>query len=322
VVEQRCHLRRFSDRRIVAPLSPAPAAVDPSASADEGSADGVLPPAREAARLPSSPREQSTNALFALAERCVTAAERQGYWDQVVLRNTGVAEAISARYRVRGIDPDDLRQVAYLGLVKAVRGYRVGHGPGFLAYAVPTISGEIKRHFRDNGWAVRPPRRVQELRSALVSTEARLVQQLGRVPRAAELAEALGVGIADLREAQSADSCFAALSLDAPCGLDRLHGWGELIPDDDDAYAVVDVLATLRPALALLNHRDREILVLRFARGCTQDEIGRALGIGQMQVSRLLAAILVRLAAALAPPGAASAGADPRHTALDWRHAS
>ena len=130
-----------------------------------------------------------------LLEEAVHAepAERQRLWDEVVLLNRGAALSIANRYRGRGIDADDLEQVALLGLVKAVHGFKVGEGPGFLAYAVPTISGEVKRHFRDYGWSVRPPRRVQELRGAMAAAEPELTQNLGRTPTRAEAAAALGV---------------------------------------------------------------------------------------------------------------------------------
>ena len=114
---------------------------------------------------------------------------RQRLWDEVVLLNRGAALSIANRYRGRGIDADDLEQVALLGLVKAVHGFKVGEGPGFLAYAVPTISGEVKRHFRDHGWSVRPPRRVQELRGAMAAAEPELTQNLGRTPTRAEAAD-------------------------------------------------------------------------------------------------------------------------------------
>lgn len=244
-------------------------------------------------------RERRTEELLAEAAATSDELARRRLLDEVIMLNSCVAQAIGGRYRFRGIDIDDLNQVAYLGLVKAVHGYRVGAGPGFLAYAVPTISGEIKRHFRDQGWLVRPPRRVQELRTVLAGAESDLIQQIGRSPEETELADFLGVGLADLREARCADSCYSALSIDAPS---RAEGQclGDVIADDVDDFASVDTLATLRPALAALNERERHILLLRFVRGWTQDEIGKDLGVSQMQVSRLLSAILGRLRGSLA----------------------
>jgi RNA polymerase sigma-B factor len=226
-------------------------------------------------------------------------ADRQRLWDDVVLLNRGAALSIANRYRGRGIDADDLEQVALLGLVKAVHGFKVGEGPGFLAYAVPTISGEVKRHFRDHGWSVRPPRRVQELRGAMAAAESELTQNLGRTPTRAEAADALGVEPEEISSARAADGCFSAMSLDAPSRFDTRVTLGDLIVDDSDDFLDVDRHEMLRPALEGLKERDRLILRLRFVGGCTQEEIGRELGVSQMQVSRLLGSIMARLRAGL-----------------------
>lgn len=241
----------------------------------------------------STGRERRTEDLFAQAATLTDVAEQQACLDDIVLLNAPVAEAIANRYSSRGIESDDLVQVAYLGLVKAVQGYRPGDGPGFLAYAVPTISGEIKRHFRDFGWMIRPPRRIQELRSAATSTSAELLQQQGRPPTDEEVAEDLGVDVRELAEASMARGCFSALSLDAPTHEgEGTQVLGDMIVDESDAFGRIDNMELLRPALAALSERDRKILLLRFARGMTQDQIGKEIGVSQMQVSRLLTRIL------------------------------
>lgn len=240
-------------------------------------------------------REERTHELLESARVAKNDHDRQAYLEQVVLLNGPVAEAIASRYRARGIDGDDLTQVAYLGLVKAARGYRVGEGPGFLAYAVPTISGEIKRHFRDFGWIVRPPRRVQELRSAAASTRSSLFQLHGRSPTQQDVADALGVSHADVAEAMLADGCFTAMSLDAPGQAGSTAPLGDSLVDEADDFAQAEAVAELKPALAALSDRDREILVLRFLRGWTQEQIGQHIGVSQMQVSRLLTRILATL---------------------------
>lgn len=251
---------------------------------------------RRAADLDNTTREARTDELLALAAQCGDnveyAQERQSFLDEVVLLNGPIAEAIAGRYRARGIDSDDLVQVAYLGLVKASQGYRQGEGPGFLAYAVPTISGEIKRHFRDFGWMVRPPRRVQELRSAALAAASELLQHLGTSPSAQVLAEAVGVSIEDIAEAAMADGCFNAVSLDAPGPSEAGPALGEQLVDDDDPYDRIEMMEMLRPVLRSLSDRDRRILLLRFVRGCTQEQIGEEIGVSQMQVSRLLTRIL------------------------------
>ncbi len=236
-------------------------------------------------------RERRTAALLARAATC-DGAQRQQLRDEVVLLNGPVAEAIAHRYRARGIDADDLVQVAYLGLVKATRGYRVGEGPSFLAYAVPTISGEVKRHFRDFSWMVRPPRRIQELRSAVMWATSEHVQEQGRAPTHAELAGLLGVAENELAEAARADRCFTALSLEDPGAAGNAPVPTDLLADGADDFARVEDVAFLQPALRSLCERDRRILALRFVAGCTQEEIGTQIGVSQMQVSRLLTRIL------------------------------
>ncbi len=220
-------------------------------------------------------------------------ARRQELLDEVVLLNGRVAEGIAARYRARGIESDDLLQVAFLGLVKAARGYREGDGPGFLAYAVPTISGEIKRHFRDYGWIVRPPRRLQELRAAASSAAADLQQRHGRAATDAELAGTLEISLAELVEARAAERCFTAVSLDAARpGSPAGPVLGDQLVDEHDDYAPLETRETLRPALQHLSDRDRRVLDLRFFGGLTQEQIGHEIGVSQMQVSRLLTRIL------------------------------
>ena len=252
---------------------------------------------RHIGELDHEVREQHTNELFQLAAETTDDVERQSYLDEIVLLNGTVAEAIATRYRAKGIESDDLVQVAYLGLVKAAQGYRLGEGPGFLAYAVPTISGEIKRHFRDFGWVVRPPRRVQELRSAVVTAHADLSRSNGRPATSDEVAEALGVELADVDEAVLADGCFSAMSLDAPGHSEGSLSLADMLVDDRNEFEHVDTVLTLRPALASLSERDRKILLLRFIRGWTQEQIGREIGVSQMQVSRLLHRILAGLRA-------------------------
>ncbi len=259
-----------------------------------------LPPwlhGRRIRELDHEVREHHTEELLQLAADAPDDAARQSYLDEVVLLNGSVAEAMAARYRAKGMESDDLVQVAYLGLVKAAQGYRIGEGPGFLAYAVPTISGEIKRHFRDFGWMVRPPRRVQELRSAVVAAHADLSRAKGRPANSDEVAEVLGVQGADVHEAVLADGCFSAMSLDAPGHSEGSLPLADVLVDERDDFEHVDTVLALRPALATLTERDRRILLLRFILGWTQEQIGRDIGVSQMQVSRLLTRILATLRA-------------------------
>lgn len=234
--------------------------------------------------------------------------ERQQLLDRVVLLNAPVARSIATRYRSRGVDTDDLEQVAYLGLVKAVNGYRPAAATEFLAYAVPTIRGELKRYFRDCAWTVRPPRRLQELQGRIAATEPQLTQELGHLPDSVELAEALDLEPTDVDDAEAARGCFTTLSLDAPGTTDSGTGLVETLGDADEGFRQVEAIRILAPAVSRLGERDRRILELRFGSGMTQDEIGQQLGVSQMQVSRLLRSILDRLRCELsAPPLAESA---------------
>jgi RNA polymerase sigma-B factor len=212
----------------------------------------------------------------------------------VVLLNLGLADGIAGRYLGRGIDREDLVQVARLGLVKAVRRFRPGLGQSFAGFAAPTISGEIKRHFRDTGWVVRPPRRLQELGARLRHVEKELEQQLHRRPTNAELASALGVEPADVHAAREAASSFHALSLDVPATIGHAHAEGSL-EEVEDPFSAIDNDAWLSAALADISERERLVLRLRFVDLLTQSEIATQIGVSQMQVSRILRGTLHRL---------------------------
>ena len=240
-------------------------------------------------------RHTLTESLLAQLALSRSVHERRRLQQEVVLLNLGLADSIAARYSGRGIDWDDLVQVGRVGLLKAVIGYQASKGAGFPAYATPTIAGEIKRYFRDYGWMVRPPRRLQELHSELGSLEPDLRHRLQRWPSAGELADALGIKPGELSDALVARSGYAALSLDAPTRSDSGLTLGDGLPDDNDPYAAVERAEWLRPALAGLTDRERRIVRLRFVDALTQEQIGRYLGVSQMQVSRLLAGILRRL---------------------------
>lgn len=233
--------------------------------------------------------------LLAQASQHCPEKVRESLQTQVILLNRRVAAGIAARYSQRGIDGDDLRQVAEMGLVKAVRRYEPDRGSGFLAYAVPTIRGEIRRYFRDNGWMVRPPRRIQELRSEVIAAENEMVQELRRFPTVGETALQMGLSTPELVEVQGTRGCFRPASLDAPAREDASLPMGELLGEADSEFERVDNYASLTPLLAALSPRDRLILGLRFVHGHTQKEIGDRIGVSQMQVSRLLNAVLGRL---------------------------
>ena len=213
--------------------------------------------------------------------------------EQIVLLALPLADAVALRYRGRGIETDDLLQVARTALVKAVQRYRPGAGAGFVAFASPTISGEIKRWFRDQGWAVRPPRRVQELRADLVAEEERMRHALSRDPRDAELAHVLGVTTADIAEARSCSAGYHAASLDASTVAGTSLADHLLVTACHSG--VIEVRDALRRSVASLTDRQRLVLRLRFVDELTQSEIGERVGVSQMQVSRILGGVLDHL---------------------------
>jgi len=231
--------------------------------------------------------------------------ERAELRERMVLAGLPLADSVARRYQGRGIETDDLVQVARTALVKAVRRYRPGAGPGFAAYAAPTISGEVKRWFRDQGWAVRPPRRIQELRAGLVVEEERLRHVLLRDPLDQELARVLAVTAADVAEARACSAGYHATSLDALTSAGTsLADHLLVVPGHAGTYEVRDAL---RRSVGRLDQRQRLVLHLRFVDDLTQGEIGERIGVSQMQVSRILRGILGRLRADLAGDDVAEA---------------
>lgn len=241
----------------------------------------------------SSERRRAELTAQLLAE--IAAAdelERKRLQDEVAMLNMCVARSIASRYRDRGEAYDDVLQAAYLGLIKAVRRYDASHGKDFLSFAVPTISGEVKRHFRDCGWTVRPPRRIQELQSRISSVSSELAQQLHRAATPTEVAARLGVSADEVVEALAADGCFTPTSLDKRVGDDGGASLGDLLGEEDADLSRIETHVALIPLVRDLAPRDRHIVTLRFFRGWTQEQIALDIGVTQMQVSRLLARIL------------------------------
>jgi RNA polymerase sigma-70 factor (sigma-B/F/G subfamily) len=229
------------------------------------------------------------------------SSDSRSLTDQLIETNAGVARSMAGRYRNRGIDLDDLEQVALLGLTKAAQRFDPSAGHDFLSYAVPTIRGELRRHFRDAGWMVRPPRRVQDLQARIARAQDELEPHLGRSPRPSEVASHLGVELDDVVEALAADGCFTPTSLDGPVG-DGSSALGDLIGEDDHALASAEARVVLAPVLRRLSRRDQRILQMRFVEERTQQEIAEAIGLTQAQVSRVLSRILDQLRTGLAEP--------------------
>ncbi|WP_211290960.1 SigB/SigF/SigG family RNA polymerase sigma factor [Kineococcus xinjiangensis] len=221
--------------------------------------------------------------------------QRQRLREEVIRLNMPVATSIAMRYRGRGESIDDLVQVASLGLVKAVDGYDPGRGRDFLAYAVPTISGEVKRHFRDRGWDIRPPRRIQELRASVEAAQEVLVQRLDRSPTVSEVARYLDVDIEDVTECLASVELYHVRSVDQQVDSAGELSLAETLGGPDPRLEHVVDSVSLRPLLKQLPPRDKRILSLRFDHGWTQSQIADDVGVTQMQVSRLLSQVLAKL---------------------------
>ncbi|MGH9101914.1 MAG: SigB/SigF/SigG family RNA polymerase sigma factor [Acidimicrobiales bacterium] len=214
----------------------------------------------------------------------------------LVEAHLGLAEYLARRFGNRGEPLDDLVQVASLALVKAVDRYDPERGVEFSTYATHTIAGELKRHFRDKGWAVRAPRRMQELYLRLGEVVSRLSQELGRSPTVAEMAHTSGVSEEEVLEALEAGQAYRSSSLDTPAGEEG-EDLGQRLGEDEAGFDRAEGRAVLVPLVSQLPRRQQMILRLRFFEGMTQSEIARHLGISQMHVSRLLARSLAQLRA-------------------------
>lgn len=220
---------------------------------------------------------------------------RETFENDLVLRYLDLAEALAARFEARGRERADLNQVAYLGLVKAARGFDQAKGESFPAYAAPTITGELKRYLRDRTWVVRPPRHIQDLRTRLFRAEPELTQSLGRNPSVAELAGELGTDPAEVQEAISASSSMHPDSLDAVNPNSDAPSIGDVLACPETPLERLEELACLREAMQDLSESDRELLYRRYFCEETQVQLGKRLGMSQMQVSRRLAKVLVEL---------------------------
>ncbi len=209
--------------------------------------------------------------------------------NQLIEDHMRLAEFLARRFAHRGESLDDLRQVALVGLLKAVERFEPDRGLQFSSFAAPTIVGELKRHFRDRGWAVRVPRRVQELHLQLDRTVATLSQELGRSPTTKEIADRAGVMEEDVLESMEASSLYRLSSIDAGRPDDEGGGGpAQRLGQIDPEMAAVENRLTVSELLSYLPERERNIVYLRFFEGLTQAEIAQQIGISQMHVSRLL----------------------------------
>ena len=254
-----------------------------------------------APREEDPPRDRISKGLRRLCRMARGDPARPALRDGVIAEYMWYARYVAGRFRQRGESREDLEQVAFVGLVKAVDNYDMAFDTAFLTYATPVISGEIKRHFRDGTWDVHVPRRMQELSGAIRSAEAGLTQDLGRHPGVDDLAGHLDAPAEEIVEALEASRSYRTLSLDRQVSF--IDGDGstleDLIGGDDPGIGLVVDREALKPLLAELDERDKRVLLMRFFRNMSQSEIGAELGVSQMQVSRILSRILGRLREAL-----------------------
>jgi RNA polymerase sigma-B factor len=235
-------------------------------------------------------RTRADRVLLERAHRGEAAAR-----EQLVERFLPLARQLARRYQRGGEPLDDLIQVASLGLLKAVDRFDPSRETAFSSFAVPTILGELKRHFRDKGWSVRVPRDLQELAVKLEPLNEQLTRELGRAPTTAEVAKRLGVTLEQVLEAREAAGAYRAVSLDRPRDEDDDGSESVAYGIEDPGFGLAEDSATVQRLMRVLNEREREVLRLRFEEDLTQAEIGQRIGVSQMHVSRIIRQSISRL---------------------------
>jgi RNA polymerase sigma-B factor len=245
--------------------------------------------------------KDEVRSLFTAYKEAGSESERDEYREKLVDQHIGLVEFLARRFRNRGEPLEDLVQVGTIGLLKAIERFDLDREVEFSTYATPTIVGELKRHFRDKGWAVRVPRRLQELHLEITKVVSFLGQEIGRSPTVAEIAEAASLTEEEVLEGLEIAQAYNFTSLDAP--LDSEDGgttsFADQLGQEDEHLENLEYRASLAPEMAKLPEREQRILYLRFFKGQTQSEIASKLGISQMHVSRLLNRTLAQLREAL-----------------------
>jgi RNA polymerase sigma-B factor len=249
-------------------------------------------------RPPSDGAAERSRQDRALFERYLERGDAQAR-DELIERFLPLARQLARRYQRANEPLDDLVQVASLGLIKAIDRFDLSRDVAFSSYAVPTILGEIKRHFRDRTWAVRVPRDLQELALRVDRVVSRLAEERGRQPSVSDIAEAVGSTEEEVLEALEAGSAYRATSFEAPRGgEDDAETLADSVGTDERGFSLAEHRATLGRLLATVSEREREVLRLRFEEDMTQAEIGAVIGVSQMQVSRLIRQAIARLRSA------------------------
>jgi RNA polymerase sigma-B factor len=250
---------------------------------------------------PSNGYEHLTELLIEFSSMPADDPRRSQLRDRLVTGYLPVAQHIARRFAYRGEPLDDLEQVATVGLIHAVNRFEADRGTDFLSYAVPTITGEVRRHFRDQAWSMRVPRRLKDMHVSIGAAVSELSQRLGRAPRPSEIAQRLGIPTEEVLEGLEASSAYRSASLDeALAGDDENASTAiEILGEVDAALDQVEYRESIRPLLAKLPDRERTIVMLRFFGNMTQTQIAQRVGISQMHVSRLLSQTLAQLRSGL-----------------------
>jgi RNA polymerase sigma-B factor len=246
-------------------------------------------------------RARSAALFVLLRDDTATPASRDDARDALVRLHLPLVEHCARRFRNRGEPFEDLVQVGTIGLIKSVDRFDTERGVEFSTYATPTIIGEIKRYFRDKGWAIRVPRRLQELRMQIGTATAELTQSLGRSPTPSEVAEAIGCTVEEIVEGIESSNAYSTLSLDASDDSDD-NGAASMLDAlgvEDAGIEHVEIRESIKPLLDQLEPREKKILLLRFFKNMTQSQIADEIGVSQMHVSRLLNRTLMQLRASL-----------------------
>jgi len=277
-----------------------------SAQAAEAGREGRTRPARRrlSRRVPKGKMAWDKGRTRELFRRYKEEGDEEAR-EQLVMSHLNLVRFLASKYKSRGEPLDDLIQVGTIGLIKAVDRFDPARGLEFTTFATPTIMGEIRRHFRDKGWSVRVPRRLQELSNKVNQTKEELTKTLQREPSVGEVAEVLGVTVDEVLEAMESSSAYSSVPLespgasaddDAPSILDRYVSEDKDLASSDDRMAIEEAMRDFSP-------REQEIINMRFIEGLTQVEIAQKLGISQVQVSRLLRRTLKKLQEKIDPDG-------------------
>jgi RNA polymerase sigma-B factor len=243
-----------------------------------------------------------SHALFSeLTDPATSDVRRTLCREELVQLHLPLVDHCARRFTNRGEPLEDLVQVGTIGLIKSVDRFDTARGVEFSTYATPTIIGEIKRYFRDKGWAIRVPRRLQELRMSISAVTGDLSQDLGRSPTPREIADKIGVSVEEVLEGIESANAYSTLSLDAGDSNDEHSGNSMLdtLGIDDEALDHVEIRESIKPLIEALPAREKRILLLRFFRGMTQSQIAEEIGVSQMHVSRLLNRTLEQLRSSL-----------------------